>query len=238
MCAPQKFHPIPPNGCNRKMLLSLNQTLVRSILDYRTLVYGLAPPSKLILLFINQNASMSFEQVRAWAYVLTPVSPCSTIGTLHYPRVLFFQSYNFHTHQFKTISLAKPAVSPQHMVPTPTYEPTSHQIRLPSTDLPHSSYMGVHSPNIILNIMKIPKTSTQNSIILALFRETLYTCFHRPWCRGSGTVWAQRTPSEKSSTVLLLRDSTSILTAELLSLIHIWRCRRSTLCRSRWSPYH
>ena len=25
---------------------------------------------------------------------------------------------------------------------------------------------------------------------------------------------------------------------ENLSLIHIWRCRRSTLCRSRWSPYH
>ena len=23
-----------------------------------------------------------------------------------------------------------------------------------------------------------------------------------------------------------------------LSLIHIWRCRRSYLCRSRWSPYH
>ena len=26
--------------------------------------------------------------------------------------------------------------------------------------------------------------------------------------------------------------------AHVLSLIHIWRCRRSTLCRSRWSPYH
>ena len=24
----------------------------------------------------------------------------------------------------------------------------------------------------------------------------------------------------------------------LLSLIHIWRCRRSYACRSRWSPYH
>ena len=24
----------------------------------------------------------------------------------------------------------------------------------------------------------------------------------------------------------------------LLSLIHIWRCRRDVLCRSRWSPYH
>ena len=23
-----------------------------------------------------------------------------------------------------------------------------------------------------------------------------------------------------------------------LSLIHIWRCRRQFLCRSRWSPYH
>ena len=27
-------------------------------------------------------------------------------------------------------------------------------------------------------------------------------------------------------------------TVPALSLIHIWRCRRSTLCRSRWSPYH
>ena len=26
--------------------------------------------------------------------------------------------------------------------------------------------------------------------------------------------------------------------SQMLSLIHIWRCRRSTLCRSRWSPYH
>ena len=28
------------------------------------------------------------------------------------------------------------------------------------------------------------------------------------------------------------------LSRSSLSLIHIWRCRRSTLCRSRWSPYH
>ena len=27
-------------------------------------------------------------------------------------------------------------------------------------------------------------------------------------------------------------------TLYILSLIHIWRCRRSTLCRSRWLPYH
>ena len=28
------------------------------------------------------------------------------------------------------------------------------------------------------------------------------------------------------------------LTVLRLSLIHIWRCRRITGCRSRWSPYH
>ena len=32
--------------------------------------------------------------------------------------------------------------------------------------------------------------------------------------------------------------STKINSIFPLSLIHIWRCRRSTLCRSRWSPYH
>ena len=26
--------------------------------------------------------------------------------------------------------------------------------------------------------------------------------------------------------------------SSILSLIHIWRCRRSYACRSRWSPYH
>ena len=30
----------------------------------------------------------------------------------------------------------------------------------------------------------------------------------------------------------------SAVCGQNLSLIHIWRCRRSTLCRSRWSPYH
>ena len=28
------------------------------------------------------------------------------------------------------------------------------------------------------------------------------------------------------------------ITVLFLSLIHIWRCRRSYACRSRWSPYH
>ena len=35
-----------------------------------------------------------------------------------------------------------------------------------------------------------------------------------------------------------LLQNTSVCAYCVLSLIHIWRCRRSTLCRSRWSPYH
>ena len=34
------------------------------------------------------------------------------------------------------------------------------------------------------------------------------------------------------------RASIVVYDVQALSLIHIWRCRRSTLCRSRWSPYH
>ena len=37
---------------------------------------------------------------------------------------------------------------------------------------------------------------------------------------------------------LVLPMTTDKSIAQYLSLIHIWRCRRSTLCRSRWSPYH
>eukprot|EP00826_Nyctotherus_ovalis_P040410 TRINITY_DN3986_c0_g1_i9.p3 TRINITY_DN3986_c0_g1~~TRINITY_DN3986_c0_g1_i9.p3 ORF type:complete len:135 (+),score=25.36 TRINITY_DN3986_c0_g1_i9:605-1009(+) len=33
-------------------------------------------------------------------------------------------------------------------------------------------------------------------------------------------------------------DNNELRTGMDLSLIHICRCRRSTLCRSRWSPYH
>ena len=37
--------------------------------------------------------------------------------------------------------------------------------------------------------------------------------------------------------VLVLKNSKAIGIL-CLSLIHIWRCRRYAVCRSRWSPYH
>ena len=44
--------------------------------------------------------------------------------------------------------------------------------------------------------------------------------------------------SQKALTSLQKWNSRGTQGAWKLSLIHIWRCRRSTLCRSRWSPYH
>ena len=38
---------------------------------------------------------------------------------------------------------------------------------------------------------------------------------------------------KKYSTTLCMHTQVHVL-----SLIHIWRCRRDVLCRSRWSPYH
>ena len=34
------------------------------------------------------------------------------------------------------------------------------------------------------------------------------------------------------------RSWSALQSVDILSLIHIWRCRRSYACRSRWSPYH
>ena len=51
------------------------------------------------------------------------------------------------------------------------------------------------------------------------------------WTKTSGTFCGQCNLRLLSTKVL----QGSVAT---LSLIHIWRCRRSYACRSRWSPYH
>ena len=44
--------------------------------------------------------------------------------------------------------------------------------------------------------------------------------------------------STKQKLSTFLRHLLEIQKVKWLSLIHIWRCRRYSLCRSRWSPYH
>ena len=52
-------------------------------------------------------------------------------------------------------------------------------------------------------------------------------------------VLAMRTVRQISSLWCYTRNNTlPHVLHVLLSLIHIWRCRRIERCRSRWSPYH
>ena len=60
--------------------------------------------------------------------------------------------------------------------------------------------------------------------------------FHcSPWKvkRATGTFWRATFHFVICIIVIII-----ITTPTILSLIHIWRCRRYSLCRSRWSPYH
>ena len=52
-------------------------------------------------------------------------------------------------------------------------------------------------------------------------------------CSGIGLMWSWHHSGQPRFATNHASD-----TPWSLSLIHIWRCRRSTLCRSRWSPYH
>ena len=59
-----------------------------------------------------------------------------------------------------------------------------------------------------------------------------------PSCRGGihGNPGMREPPNQNPSPGAWRKEEPR--TGVTLSLIHIWRCRRSTLCRSRWSPYH
>ena len=50
-------------------------------------------------------------------------------------------------------------------------------------------------------------------------------------------MWITKDISPCAGIPVTLHCPSTVITIKL-SLIHIWRCRRSTLCRSRWSPYH
>ena len=66
-----------------------------------------------------------------------------------------------------------------------------------------------------------------------MWRHVEVICYHMSWhvsvikCSGYTT---------HCNLVYKVRVITCTLMS--LSLIHIWRCRRYSLCRSRWSPYH
>ena len=69
-----------------------------------------------------------------------------------------------------------------------------------------------------------PSTTTSSS-----------TSAHRRWSVKS-SQFGRTTPAQLHPWSVSLTTRWKVLWE--LSLIHIWRCRRSYACRSRWSPYH
>ena len=70
---------------------------------------------------------------------------------------------------------------------------------------------------------------------VAVERVLIVTCFCVVQTWRAWKVWKVINSFQKSQNKIWM---TVFLEEKKLSLIHIWRCRRSTLCRSRWSPYH
>ena len=99
------------------------------------------------------------------------------------------------------------------------------------------------------------ETPERISMKLGIYNRVAGTTTHANPC-GAATTWVVLANTWKNTCCGFLgipffkfffalffgsrraRKCGPILTIYTLSLIHIWRCRRSTLCRSRWSPYH
>ena len=70
-------------------------------------------------------------------------------------------------------------------------------------------------------------------------RQRCYS-IHNTLCKNHSIQVQLLSIASQTGTTFRLRWHTfhSIVFVIVLSLIHIWRCRRIERCRSRWSPYH
>ena len=76
--------------------------------------------------------------------------------------------------------------------------------------------------------------SQENYLITLTFRSHHETFIRRSWYSVPPDLYVTISCHIKKMVV----GMTHLIAALILSLIHIWRCRRSYACRSRWSPYH
>eukprot|EP00826_Nyctotherus_ovalis_P003833 TRINITY_DN10791_c0_g2_i2.p2 TRINITY_DN10791_c0_g2~~TRINITY_DN10791_c0_g2_i2.p2 ORF type:complete len:124 (-),score=0.40 TRINITY_DN10791_c0_g2_i2:19-390(-) len=111
---------------------------------------------------------------------------------------------------------------------------------------PYSSHGGVH-PFINMQSCKLQRQCDDGKSLLVLPLSTKqYSKLSTEALSSKAISHEQESEIEKTiperanlSIKERSRDSHILLeTHVLLSLIHICRCRRYAVCRSRWSPYH
>ena len=78
----------------------------------------------------------------------------------------------------------------------------------------------------------------QSSFYYLITYLSICCCYRRRFKRSKFTARLYSLHQNWQHFSKFLRLNDSFVGPNYLSLIHIWRCRRSTLCRSRWSPYH
>ena len=110
-----------------------------------------------------------------------------------------------------------------------------HTANTPHLTLP----VGFHqtAPPVVIAAIWLQLTLTK--LVMAT-TQSGSRMFSMPVCWRSARLSGRFAVDSSMSVALVTacEAARTYITRVWLSLIHIWRCRRSTLCRSRWSPYH
>ena len=117
----------------------------------------------------------------------------------------------------------------------------------PNTDIPNWPKL-ITAALFDLNRMHVVGLIPTNALAVTLSFTVTVLIERRDISFAAVCYTLQRTNIDKTSLVVLSpiklmlgmssRPVNLIFIPQSLSLIHIWRCRRPRVCRSRWSPYH
>ena len=218
-----KYLSHPRTGCNRKLLLQLYNTLIRSQLDYGAPIYSKACKSSLKLLDSIQSAAL---RMSLGALRTSPtLSLCAEAGEppLLYRYLSLSANFLASTAQFPQLPVFSSALSPQNSLLTRLHSHLNKRLKL-NPLLPLFSTTPpwlTPSPDIRLDLADIPKTSNAiykqhiKSIISSEF-STHLPCFTDGSKSGPKVGYAYSIQEDIS--FYRLRNSASIFTAELTAI--------------------
>ena len=243
-----KFLSHPKYGCNRKILLTLYTTLVRSILDYGSPIYGLAPSTHLRLLDTIQNAAL---RTATGAFRTSPaVSLCADAGIppLHYRRLTL-------TAKLLTSILQHPKTTTYNHIfhPPPSLHPDnnlrSHLERQLNRTFKFNILNPIQStippwlfspPTFNLSLAQYPKSPTSSSVYRSHFQELIHSFQQPTLCFTDGSKTHNKTgfafSVENSIHPYRHRNTSSVFTAELQAIFNCLQHILSTT-RSSHTPF-